>query len=416
MFCQSCGANNATDARFCNMCGQKIARIGEPGGPIATAPVAVPAPAAPAPEPAPPAHYVQTVAPRGTTPEATSGELEQAAAARVRESAWDVASGPSSGERSMAGASAPIARNPAHDTASISLAGIGVQSSGRAWGMLVLGGLLLVGLGAGGMYFAMKPTGTETPIAPPPTPQPFATVDASTGQPVEIGTPIPNGVDMPQIDFVSGGPRVPSGEPVAANTPTQPATTGGTTPRTQTGGTHRRVPNNSGTQSGSGTSTGTGTGSGSGSGSETGSGSGSETGSGSVSSETGTGTAETGTGTGESGTGTGTGTGAGGEGDMPEERDIALEMYVGRVRYVMSRYYMARAQSCFDHATRNDPTVRGTVTIGFTIGTEGTITRTSVERNTTGNEALGGCLSAQVQSWRLPPPPSELDLEVPFSR
>ena len=32
--CQACGAANADDARFCNMCGAKIAQAGEAGGPV----------------------------------------------------------------------------------------------------------------------------------------------------------------------------------------------------------------------------------------------------------------------------------------------------------------------------------------------------------------------------------------------
>ncbi|MCZ7687326.1 MAG: zinc-ribbon domain-containing protein [Sandaracinaceae bacterium] len=38
LFCQQCGAGNSEDARFCNQCGGKIARPGEPGGPLASAP------------------------------------------------------------------------------------------------------------------------------------------------------------------------------------------------------------------------------------------------------------------------------------------------------------------------------------------------------------------------------------------
>ena len=34
LYCQECGASNADDARFCNICGTAIAKVGEPGGPL----------------------------------------------------------------------------------------------------------------------------------------------------------------------------------------------------------------------------------------------------------------------------------------------------------------------------------------------------------------------------------------------
>lgn len=100
---------------------------------------------------------------------------------------------------------------------------------------------------------------------------------------------------------------------------------------------------------------------------------------------------------------------------MPEERDIAMEMYSQRVVAVVQRYYAARAQTCFDLATRNDPELRGEVRVRFTIGVDGEVTNASPVRNTTGNESLGRCLAARVDSWRLPPPiDGALTMVLPF--
>ncbi len=103
--------------------------------------------------------------------------------------------------------------------------------------------------------------------------------------------------------------------------------------------------------------------------------------------------------------------------DAPEERDLELDLYSSRVRYVIRRYYANRAQACFDRATRNAPTVSGTVVVSMTIGADGSISRARTTRNTTGDENLGQCLQAQVSTWRLPPPPGgSLDMQMPFSR
>ncbi len=103
--------------------------------------------------------------------------------------------------------------------------------------------------------------------------------------------------------------------------------------------------------------------------------------------------------------------------DQPEDRDLAMGMYVSQVRFVVRRYYAPRAQSCFDRATRNNPTLSGTVVVGLTIGSDGNISSSNVARNSTGNSSLGSCLANQARTWRLPvPPEAPLTLQLPFSR
>jgi TonB family protein len=102
-------------------------------------------------------------------------------------------------------------------------------------------------------------------------------------------------------------------------------------------------------------------------------------------------------------------------GDSPTS--IELDMYAGHVRRVIRRFYAARARSCFERATRNNHSLRGTVVVRFTIGGQGQVEQSQSIHNTTGNEDLGRCLAGQVGSWRLPPPPAgqTLELEMPFS-
>jgi len=92
-------------------------------------------------------------------------------------------------------------------------------------------------------------------------------------------------------------------------------------------------------------------------------------------------------------------------------------MYAARVRFLVRRYYAARAQSCFDHATRNDPELHGQVVIDMTIAASGEVGRAEVARNSTGDPELGSCLARQVATWRLSPPPQrEVAMQMPFSR
>ncbi len=102
--------------------------------------------------------------------------------------------------------------------------------------------------------------------------------------------------------------------------------------------------------------------------------------------------------------------------EVPDDRDIAMEMYGAQVRSVIRRYYAPRARSCFERVLRNAPSVHGTVVVGFVIGNDGQVSSSTVARNTTGHELLGRCLAGQVNTWRLPAPPDgPLELEMPFS-
>jgi outer membrane biosynthesis protein TonB len=95
-----------------------------------------------------------------------------------------------------------------------------------------------------------------------------------------------------------------------------------------------------------------------------------------------------------------------------------MDMYAGRVRFLIRRYYAARAQTCFDRATRVNPSLSGSVTIGMTIGPDGAVSAARVARNTTSDDSLGTCLQNEVRQWRLSPPPGgeSVMMNLPFSR
>jgi TonB family protein len=132
-----------------------------------------------------------------------------------------------------------------------------------------------------------------------------------------------------------------------------------------------------------------------------------------------------------SGPGAGEGTGAGaGAGEDPfddpasipggmveDSRDLEMDSYAGDVRSVIRRFYAPRARNCYDRATRNNPGLRGTVIVRFTIRPDGQVGQASIADNSTGDDTLGRCIAGQVSTWRLPPPPDDrpLTFEMPFS-
>jgi hypothetical protein len=338
MFCQGCGAKNADEARFCNMCGGRIAVAGEPGGPMDAAPADGSAP--PTPSPA--------------------------------QDAWDQAESPSdaSGARHGAVPTGPMPPMGA-STTGITLARIGVQSSGKVWSVLALVAVGLVALGALSTWLVTQGDGSDPDGG-----------HAKEGDPFVIGTPLPQGAETPDEEFLAKKPG--GGE---ASEPQAAAPSGRSPVRsTQRAGA---APSKAGGGAASGQS--------------------------SAPAEDPTPSPS-----------------KGAPPDAPEpasegppseskgapaERDIGMDLYGARVRYAVQRYYAPRAQGCFDRATRNHPTLSGTVVVGLRIGADGRVTEGSVVRNTTGDAELGACLAGQVRGWQLPPPPEgAVDMEMPFSR
>jgi TonB family protein len=262
--------------------------------------------------------------------------------------------------------------------ASVSLAAIGVQSRNRTWAILVGGAVLFLVLGAAGMYAIMKTGQGETAHAS----EGLAQNDTRVSDPeIDIGTPIPEGAEPPDTDFIAGGVR-PSDERPTMSTVSM-------TSMTVTSMTSMEQPIS--TMSTEMTTT--------------------------MSTEMAS-TMSTEVATMETSTMTETPDMTEIPDEVGDERDLEFELYVSRVRYAIRRYYAPRAQSCFEHATRNDPNVRGTVVVRFSINADGSVTNSSVLRNTTGNDPLGRCLANQALTWRLPQTYNgeTIPLEIPFAR
>jgi hypothetical protein len=342
LFCQQCGAENSGDARFCNQCGSRIASAGEPGGPLPEESEEAP----PASEEAPPTSEETLL---GHDPD------DEPVAETAQEAPPPQAS---------------------FDVSTISLSAIGVRSRTKAWSVLIAITLFLISLGAGGAWLVLSRK-TDAPRA------------QNDPAPVEIGDAIPEGAEVPDIDFVPGSPRparhseratptrttpeaahaptrtIPEAArpptPTEAPRPARAAHTSEPAPARAPTKTHEPAPNAPANNASP--------------------------------------PAEE------------------PDWEQMEEEDDEMDEYASRVRSFIRTYYARRAQGCFEHESRNNEQVRGTVLIAFSIRQDGNVDNAHVARNTTGLDSLGACLANQVNGWRLPvPPEAPLPMQMPFSR
>lgn len=382
MYCQSCGAENTEGARFCNMCGTSLAKAGETGGLLTNPDMA----------PEMPAEMAAGMA------ESTVPDSAPVGGPRNDPGRTMVGGAGASGTESRNGYNADLS-STGGSMMGVSLAGIGVKSSKKTWTMILLGAFALLGAGALASWLAMGGSGA-------------ADGHAEADDPFVIGSPLPSDGDVDSITGMAGVATSAGGMGTASMGTTS---TGTASMRTASMTTASMTTASMTTASMTSTNTPMTTAM--------------------TSTNTPMTTAMTTTSTNTQMTTTPTEmtttptemtttmsttsmtSTMNGDIEVPEERDIEMELYSTRVRFLIRRYYASRAQSCFDRATRNNPSVSGTVVIGMTIGADGNVSNTRVARNTTGNEALGNCLSAQVSSWRLSAPPGgSLQMQIPFSR
>lgn len=398
MYCQSCGTSNPEDAKFCKACGTRIAGPGDKGGPIPDDTVQV-METLPGGRPETPESASETVRDPAAAPEAQAGRSGEAPAIKPDASgAVSIRTLPP--ELSAADTSGTISRM------SISLAEVGIRSPRRI-GLMALGiALALFALGAGGMYLVMFLTRPEqSSVASVPEPRRFNPKMAigfpePEGSADEVGgedrprrrpagqAPARGGSSEPTETPASGSSGPPSKAPAEGGSASSKAGGSGSLPAGGTGEAPSKTPGSGGSGGGSG-------GSGGGSG---------------------------GSGGGSSGGGSGGSSPFDDPASLPggtveDTRDLEMDAYAGRVRRVIREYYAARARNCYDRATRNNPYLRGTVLVRFTIGTDGNVRNASITHNTTGDESLGRCIAGQIGTWRLPPPPRDepVVFEMPFS-
>lgn len=402
MYCQSCGTKNPEDARFCKACGTPIAGPGDKGGPIVDDTVEVM-------ETLPDKNLKALDAATDTvedSPAKGSGAKRKKSPAKETESKNSISLRSGSPRLSIADGEMP---DSTISRMSISLAEMGIQSPRRTGFVAVGIAAVLVAVGALGMYavvLATRPDQATVASVPEPSLEPVR---------MSIGFPERDPGDIEE----EGGAESPS-RPATAKRPPgggvkAPAAGSEGSPATGSGG---KAPASEGGSAGGTKAPASGGGSAGGEDGE-------EPRSSSTTVEA---PSEPGGDTGGSSAG-GSETPGSGErhsfndplslpgGDVQDTRDLEMDRYAGDVRSVIRRFYAPRAGNCYDRATRNNPSLRGTVIVGFTIGVDGNVSRTTVSHNTTGDDTLGRCIAGQVSTWRLPPPPrnAPVRFEMPFS-
>ena len=119
---------------------------------------------------------------------------------------------------------------------------------------------------------------------------------------------------------------------------------------------------------------------------------------------------------GGNGTGTGTGSGPGehglaaGQGPAAQKGGLSAE----QIRRVVFAHKGA-LQACYEIEAQKDPTLRGGVTVGWTIDASGGVTSASLAGSTIHNARVEGCVLRQVRAWHFPSSDGNSHTTFPFS-
>lgn len=68
------------------------------------------------------------------------------------------------------------------------------------------------------------------------------------------------------------------------------------------------------------------------------------------------------------------------------------------------RAHINEVRTCYDKGLSKDPALAGKVTVGFTIGSTGKVTASSVSSTTLSDKAVGTCIAGAAKRWKFPSP------------
>ncbi len=74
--------------------------------------------------------------------------------------------------------------------------------------------------------------------------------------------------------------------------------------------------------------------------------------------------------------------------------------------------HRSEIRACYDASLQRNPSLRGKVTVSFTIQPNGIVSSASIKENTLGDPALGQCIISRVKTWIFPKPEAPVVTEV----
>jgi len=99
----------------------------------------------------------------------------------------------------------------------------------------------------------------------------------------------------------------------------------------------------------------------------------------------------------------------------PGEPDVPEGQLDTRAVIFVVRHYLPQVRACYERQLRNEPQLRGQITMRFTVGAGGRVVDTQVVVNSTGSDPLAACVSSNLRTWRFPEPEGgAVAFEYPF--
>lgn len=127
-------------------------------------------------------------------------------------------------------------------------------------------------------------------------------------------------------------------------------------------------------------------------------------------------------GLGRGGSGDGIGEGISGPGRLGQKGEHAISIVSENVQVLSGlskdlinavvQRHRSEIRACYDAALQRNPSLRGKITIAFTIQPNGIVSYAGVKESTLGDGGLEGCITSRVKTWIFPKPEAPVVTEV----
>jgi hypothetical protein len=98
-----------------------------------------------------------------------------------------------------------------------------------------------------------------------------------------------------------------------------------------------------------------------------------------------------------------------------DEPEVPAGQLDTRAVIFVVRHYLPQVRACYERQLRNEPELRGQITMRFTVGAGGRVVGAEAVVNSTGSDALAACVSSNLRTWRFPEPEGgPVAFEYPF--